>query len=132
MVDYNTKFIQFHSDIKFIKLQGNSNVVPQQTSLNQFQCLCNTNSIVECYIITNMDTIQVMVSKNSAMLSIQTHTTQLELPQDMPEVLRRLLLQYHQVFSIPTGLSPSKPCNHKIELIPNAQPLISLSPQLED
>lgn len=51
----------------------------------------------------------------------------LESPQQMLDTLRALLLKYHQVFSTSIGLSPSRQCDHKIELIPNAQ-LIRVKP----
>ncbi|XP_039120775.1 uncharacterized protein LOC120257362 isoform X1 [Dioscorea cayenensis subsp. rotundata] len=51
MVDYNAKFIQFHSDMIFIKLQGETNSTPHVTLLNQLQRLHTTNSIAEYYIV---------------------------------------------------------------------------------
>lgn len=57
MVDYKARSIQFHTDMKFIKLQGDITEAPQQTSFNQLQRLYYTKYIDESYTIIEMEPI---------------------------------------------------------------------------
>lgn len=47
----------------------------------------------------------------------------MQFPTDIPDILRRLLIQYHNVFSILVGLPLSRHCDHKIPLQAGAPPI---------
>lgn len=56
------------------------------------------------------------------MLNSQHYTT-IGISPHMPISIQQLLLKYSQLFAIPTGLPPSRYYNHKIDLIPKAEPV---------
>ena len=47
------------------------------------------------------------------------------LPDDVPPEIRHLLTLYQHLFEPPTELPPSRACNHRIPLVPGAQPVFT-------
>ena len=104
-VDWRAKLIEIPSTSGAIRLQGHEATSSTCTVINalQLQQLCNTDAI------THMALIYAMTNEGS------NNTTS-------PEI-QAVLEEFSDVFKEPEGLPPRRDCDHKIPLIPGAQPV---------
>lgn len=55
--------------------------------------------------------------------SMDFDDTQLQFPPDMPDTMQQLLVKYKMIFAVPSGLPPSRECDHRIPLRPHTEPV---------
>lgn len=124
IADYKNLCIQFVLNNKLITLNGDSNCKPHLTTVHQLHRLYSTKAIDTCYALSVSNLTQ---QKKQGTPFSQTHLAnycdQLQFPEDMSVDLQHLLLKYHDVFALPSGLPPSRMCDHAIPLISEAAPV---------
>lgn len=116
MVDYKARSIQFFDNTQFITFNGIPNISPMAASLHQLHRLCTSKSIAECFSLSVQEpahTSHSQVPSNSSKLMVDNV---LDLPLDMPELLKQLLCKYQIVFSVPVGLPPQRAFDNHIPL----------------
>lgn len=111
-VDWDAKCMVVHDNGWQVRLQGVRPMDVQCRAISTIQC-CN---LLKQSSITQV--IQVY-----AILTDDCSTND----EEVPAAVVCILEQFAAVFSEPTGLPPRRDCDHKIELIPGAQP-VSMRP----
>ncbi|GJU55661.1 ty3-gypsy retrotransposon protein [Tanacetum coccineum] len=103
IADYSSATIKFYLDEKFITLTGDKSLSPSQAQFHHFKRLSATDAIAEAYTIHcfSMDTIP---------------DATLQLPDTVPNDLANVLHGFASVFTVPTGLPPSRTQDHLIVL----------------
>lgn len=64
-----------------------------------------------------------MAKVGAIMYMVQLTESQEEETSVVPVVIQEVLQQFKEVFAEPTGLPPSKSCDHRIPLVEGAQPV---------
>lgn len=83
---------------------------------------CRAISTIQCCNLLKQSSI-TQVIQVYAILTDDCSTND----EEVPAAVVCILEQFAAVFSEPTGLPPRRDCDHKIELIPGAQP-VSMRP----
>ncbi|XP_020186159.1 uncharacterized protein [Aegilops tauschii subsp. strangulata] len=104
-VDWRAKSLEFQSPLGTVKLQGHDSESSTCLLINavQLQSLCKNKA----------------VSHIVHLCPISEDQTE---GQHIPECLQPILDDFVDVFGEPEGLPPKRSCNHKIQLLPGAQP----------
>jgi hypothetical protein len=110
VADYLALTLKFFHKGKFITLQGDPNIGPDQAQLHQLRRMQNTRSIDEVFSVKR---IQV-----DAIDDIWE-----EMPTNMPPKIAMLLYTYIALFKSPEGLPPQRLQNHAIILKEGSQPV---------
>ena len=105
LTDYNTLSMQFFSDDRIIKLQGDLDAKLHLLTPVQLRRLNRTQGDALFYHIT--------------LLSNSTPS----LPQEFPAPIQDLLLRFEALFTTPSTLPPARATDHHIHLIPQATPV---------
>ena len=108
--DYNKLTLKFYKDKQFVKLHGDKYQLPGPAQFNHLRRMHNTHAIVEVFTLQCQ---QKEVFPDSC----------LELPDQMPIELVKLLHNYSIIFATPTTLPPSRSHNHVIPLMKDAKPV---------
>ncbi|WVY92276.1 hypothetical protein V8G54_037790 [Vigna mungo] len=110
IADYNKLTIKFLLNNQFITLYGDYTQLPSQAHCHHLKRFHQTQAIVELYSL-------------HFSLNTVSNDQPLDLPTNIAPDLAILLHTYKQVFSIPSGLPPSRLHNQFIPLIKGAQPV---------
>ncbi|GJY36047.1 ty3-gypsy retrotransposon protein, partial [Tanacetum coccineum] len=103
LADYSSVTIKFYLDDKFITLTGDTSLSPAQAQFHHFKRLSATNAIAEAYTLH--------------CFSMETSSDDpLQVPDSVPHDLGNILHVFAFVFSVPTGLPPSRTQDHSIVL----------------
>ncbi|XP_040244116.3 uncharacterized protein [Aegilops tauschii subsp. strangulata] len=104
-VDWRAKLLEFQSPLGTVKLQGHDSELSTCLLINavQLQSLCKNKA----------------VSHIVHLCPISEDQTE---GQHIPECLQPILDDFVDVFGEPEGLPPKRSCDHKIQLLPGAQP----------
>lgn len=105
-VDWRAKRIEIHAANATICLQGHDaqSTVRHTISSLHLQSLINNEAVTHVIFLHSV-------------------TSEEELLQAIPDCIRHVLLQFEDVFGEPTELPPWHSCDHRIPLIPGAQPV---------
>lgn len=103
-IDWAKKWLEFHYQQQLIRLKG------LQPKLNH----CDYISLHQ---------LTGMVATESVECVLQLQATSESRPSDIPESVQPILKEFQELFSEPTGLPPSRNCDHHIPLVPGAKPV---------
>lgn len=103
-IDWAKKWLEFHYQQQLIRLKG------LQPKLNH----CDSISLHQ---------LTGMVATESVECVLQLQATSESRPSDIPESVQPILKEFQELFSEPTGLPPSRNCDHHIPLVPGAKPV---------
>lgn len=128
IMDYRSLSLQFYCDGKFVTLTGDKRQGPQPTTMHQLHRLSSVKSIAECYQLTMESAESYPTNSLNHRLQEEVKTDNcfnpaLKIPDELPDTLKQILLKYQRVFEIPRGLPPSRLCDHRIPLQPDANPI---------
>lgn len=124
IADYNKLSIQFVLDNKLVTLHGDRTLKPHLATMHQLNRLISAKAIEACFTISISEispsggSCGHLVAKNFAV-----HLAQLQFPEDMPVALQHLLLKYHHIFNVPSGLPSSRAFDHAILLVSKTAPI---------
>lgn len=102
-VDWEKKYVEFQHHGSTIRLQG----------LPSSDTTCATVSAMQ---------LQALCKENASLLVLQLCQVVQQQPLPMPPQVAELLSRYKEVFDEPTGMPPKRACDHRIPLLPGAQP----------
>lgn len=123
LVDYSTLTLQFIQDNRFVILRGETPPPLQHSSIHQLHRLCLTKAIAQCFTLTWQEVRSSPNTTTPQEQGTKSCIPALIFPAEMPPDLRQVLQQYHPIFTVPVGLSPTRPCDHRIPLMPTAPPV---------
>ncbi|XP_025617181.1 uncharacterized protein [Arachis hypogaea] len=112
IVDYDSSFLRFLHQGKFVIVNGEKSGTPAQAQFNHIKRLVSTDAIAAAF------TLEVQPAAEAAMPKIQ-------FPVTMKPELGRLLHTYEGVFAAPSGLPPQRTHDHSIPLVQGAAPVKS-------
>jgi hypothetical protein len=116
-VDYKLKTIQFAHQGQIIKLQGvvDNTATCTPLSVHKLSGLLKTGAVSHC--------IQMKVLAISAISDTESGTLHTTSEEALPAGVSEVLGQFAHLFAEPTRLPPSRTIDHKISLVPGAQPV---------
>ena len=115
LIDYKLKTMQITHQGKQIQLQGviDNSTVCTPVSAHKLKGLLKHGAVSHC--------IQMTVPSSQSISSVQEEEQ--DLSQEFPPPVTALLEQFNHLFAEPSGLPPTRPADHRIPLIPGAQPV---------
>lgn len=125
--DFTIPGMQFYYQGSLVTIHGNSSPHLTHASFHQFTRMLHTDSIATCHAITMLPTdhdYQLPPPNKTDCLSTPSEESSLS---SMAPELAHLMTKYSHIFSTPHGLPPTRPHDHHIHLLPNAQP-VNLKP----
>lgn len=119
-VDYTTKAMRIIVNGKRISLQGIKDIATafQQIGAKKLVDLIQHGGVMCCLQMTTNTSDSRLPDDCQSVMSIQSQKL-----TEPPEAVQQLLCQYDKLFNMPDSLPPSRADDHKIRLIPEAQPV---------
>ena len=117
LIDYKLKTLQFLVEGKPVKLQGVTDNTKECKHVNahKLKGLLKHGDVSHC--------IQMIVPGAFAVHSVDLEQSQNDSVEKIPNSVAELLTEYGALFAEPLGLPPPRSVDHKIPLIPGAQPV---------
>jgi hypothetical protein len=117
LIDYKLKTMQFSVDGKTVKLQGVIDNIKEckPVSAAKLKGLLKQGAVSHC--------IQMIPPTVHVVDSIEPRPESQEQMANMPNSVTELLSEYDALFAEPAGLPPQRIVDHRIPLIPGAQPI---------
>lgn len=115
-IDYKLKKMQINHQGQMIELQGVSeqNTSCTKISSHKLKGLIKHGAVSHCIQMVAPSTAY-QITEKIGKATLQT--------ENIPDNIGRLLEQYGQLFSEPTGLPPKRAADHQIPLVPRTQPV---------
>jgi len=116
-VDFSIPKISFHHNNIEITLTGDPRLPPSPSTYTQLRHLLTTQFVASIHILTYQPSITSYTPTNTTLSETSTyhHTS-------ISTELQHLLNSYLTIFTEPYGLSPQRPHNHYIPLLPSTSP----------
>ena len=110
-MNYTALSMEFSCNGQMVRLQGDVSSVPQQVALHCIRCLAETNGVASFFHL------------DLSLLELDSTSVSVSNVDDILSVLVPIIDKYAKVFEKPTGLPLVRDQDHRIPLLPGAQPI---------